>query len=433
MLPRIKRWKLEAVDRLRYHPLLRGAAGRCLTWTAGGNGHGQQELVRSIVKLCTAARCTTVQAKVRAIQRTIQERVRELRPKEVDWSGLVRNIEQPRIHRALILKPWMGPREKGVMYVSFEVDWFRLLWHCDLQAFSERYDLVVSPTDSPHSVLNYVFAGHYPGRIYSLISHHCDIVDLPRVAPNYVVVPLYASQWVLPEYFQPLPLAKRDIDLIMVANFAKVKRHLALFAALKKMPARFRVHLIGQDQDGRTAETLRAEAGYYGVADRFTIQSNVPDYRDVAAAMCRARASVILSRREGSCVVVAESMFANTPIGLLEDAEIGSRAFINPQTGRLLKHRDLAGQLTELIERAGEFAPRAWAEKNIDCFSSSHTLNELLKRHAAADGQEWTRDIAPLCWRPDPKLVRAADVARLQGEREDMKQRFGVEVGPFPA
>jgi glycosyltransferase involved in cell wall biosynthesis len=431
MLAGLKRRKLEAIDRLRYNPLLRRAVGRCLSLTAGADPRDHQALVRSIVKLCAAARCTISEPRIRALQHAIHERLRNLRPKEVDWSPYVRQIDHPRIRRALLLKPWLGPRQKGVVYVSFEVDWFKLLWQCDLQAFSERYDLVVSPTDSPHSVLNYVFAAAYPGRIFSLISHHSDIADLPHVSPKYEVVPLYASQWVLPEFFQPRPLEQRDIDLIMVANFATVKRHWALFSALRKLPARFKVHLIGQDQDGRTAQTLREEAGLYGVADRFTIQSNVPHYADVAAALCRARASVILSQREGSCVVVAESMFANTPVGLLQNAEIGSRAFINPATGRFLQHRNLAGQLAELIERAGEFTPRAWAEQNIDCFRSSRSLNDLLKQSAAKEGQEWTEDIAPLCWRPDPELVRREDVARLQPEREEVKKRFGVEVGPW--
>jgi glycosyltransferase involved in cell wall biosynthesis len=429
MLALLKRWKLETADRFKCSSLVRGAAGQYLGWTAGTDGQDQQALVRSIVKLCAAARYTTKEARIRAIQRTLQERVGALRPREVDWSPFVKQIDHPGIHRALLLKPCLGPRERGVMYVSFEIDWFKLLWHCDLRAFSDRYDLVVSPSSSPHNILSYVFAGSYPGRIYSLISNHADIADLPHVASNHVVVPLYASQWVLPELFQPRPLAERDIDLIMVANFAKVKRHIALFSALRKLPARFRVHLIGQDQDGRTAQTLHEEAGCYGVARRFTVQSNAR-YHEVAGALCRARASVILSRREGSCVVVTESMFANTPVGLLEDAEIGSRAFINQATGRFLKHHDLAVQLADLIERAGEFSPRAWAEQNIDCFHSSRTLNDALQQHAQRDGRDWTQDLAALCWRPDPELVRREDVLRLQAEREDVKKTFGIDVGP---
>ena len=46
----------------------------------------------------------------------------------------------------------------------------------------------------------------------------------------------------------------------MVANFAKYKRHQALFAVLRSMPKEFRIHLHGQDQDGRGIKTIREMA-----------------------------------------------------------------------------------------------------------------------------------------------------------------------------
>ena len=193
--------------------------------------------------------------------------------------------------------------------------------------------------------------------IFSLISHHGDIAELPHVSPKYEVVPLYASQWVLPEFFQPRPLGDRDIDLIMVANFATVKRHWALFSALRQLPARFKIHLIGQDQDGRTAQTLRQEAAWYGVADRFTIQSNVPNYMDVAAAMCRARASVILSQREGSCVVVAESMFANTPGRIATRRRNRLAGVHQPGHGPLFAAWELGGTANRVDRAGGRFHP----------------------------------------------------------------------------
>ncbi len=72
-------------------------------------------------------------------------------------------------------------------------------------------------------------------------------------------------------------------------------------------------------------------------------RSPAPHAEVVARWLCRARASVILSRREGSCVVVAESLFADTPAALLENAEVGSRAFINASTGRLLRDQQPLG------------------------------------------------------------------------------------------
>ena len=82
------------------------------------------------------------------------------------------------------------------------------------------------------------------------------------------------------------------------------------------------------------------------------------------------------------------------------------------------------------LATADRYTPRQWAEANISCFKSSVRLNEILKRDALADGQEWTRDLFPLCWQPDPRLVYPADWQSMKGERADIKARFGVTLGP---
>jgi glycosyltransferase involved in cell wall biosynthesis len=231
-----------------------------------------------------------------------------------------------------------------------------------------------------------------------------------------------------PEAVQPVPHAQRDIDLLMVANFAKFKRHFALFRAVRHLPRSWRIHLIGQAQDGRTAETARALAEAYGVGDRFTIQSDAR-HDEVARAFARSRLSLILSKREGSCVVVAESMFADTPVGVLEGAELGSRTFINPQTGRLLKEGNLAGQLIAFHARSAEFAPRAWAVENISCHRSIAVLNEFLRRLSLDQGQEWTQDILAMCRRPDPRLIRPEDWQKVAPARQTFLTRWGLELG----
>jgi glycosyltransferase involved in cell wall biosynthesis len=429
MVSLLKRWKLQAEDTLKYNPLVRGALSRYQRWTTAAANGDQQVLAASIQRLCAAARLASGEAAKQAIASQLRARLGLLRPREVDWSPFADHLTEPVLPRSVVLKPWLSPREKGVLFVSFEKEWFRLLLHCDLKHFSDRYDLVVAPSGDPHNLLNCVFAAAYPGKVFTLISNAVDQMVLPRLAPNFVVIPLYASNWVLPTLFEPRPFAARDVDLIMVANFAKFKRHLTLFAALRNMDRKLRVLLIGQHQDGRTEETIRREAAYYGVADRFAAQSNVT-YAGVTQALCRARASVILSRREGSCVAIAESLFAGAPASMLESAEIGSRAFINAATGVFLQERTLAQQLTDLIARAEAFAPRLWAEENISCFHSTGQLNAIFRQQALDAGGEWTQDIATLCWRPDPALVHAADVERLQPARADIQERFGLVVGP---
>ena len=430
VLTAVKRYRIDAEDRLRYSPFVRGLLSRLTSLREQVSpGTDSQALARSVARLCTAARLTDDPARVERIQRRIHSRVRRLDPHRVDWAEFVPDIEERRVARGVILKPWVGPREPGVVFVSFESEWIKLLRHCDLRAFSQRYALVVAPSWSPHSLVNYVFPTAYPGPVFSLISHPNDPGVIPHMAPNYRVVPLLASHWVNPGLFNPRPRAERDIDIVMVANFGKFKRHHALFTGLRKMPPQIKVLLVGQDQDARTAATIREEARCYGVDGRLTIRSNAP-YGDVLDALCRSRVSVILSRREGSCVAVAESLFADTPAALLEDAAVGSRAFINPATGRFLSGHGLAAQLEEFIAEADRYAPRRWAEEHISCFRSTRVLNAALREHARAAGGEWSRDIWDLCWRPDPRLVHLADEKEMLPEREAFRERFGLDLGP---
>jgi glycosyltransferase involved in cell wall biosynthesis len=241
---------------------------------------------------------------------------------------------------------------------------------------------------------------------------------------------MLASHWVNPSLFRPLPRGERDIDLVMVAAWGKYKRHHVLFRALREMPKQLNVQLVGQDQEGRTADTIRAEAASYGVEDRFGLTANA-SYEQVVETLCRAKASVLLSLQEGSAVVVAESLFADTPVALLENAQIGSRAFINESTGMLLRRRDLAGQLMQFLARSDLFRPRMWAERHISCSQSTDRLNRILEQHALGDGQSWTGDIFPLCWRPDPRLVHREHWQELSAERAEFRSRYGLEVGPW--
>ena len=270
----LKRRRLEIEDWLRYHPRVRRAICQWKLWRG-----------RSIVELCAAARLADDTVLEQQIQERIVAAVAQLDPGRLDWTEFVPDIGDPRIHKAAILKPFLGPSEKGVVFISFESQWARLLGQKNEREFADRYTVVVAPSSSPHNFVNYVFPHVYPDPIFTLISNPRDLDVLPRVSSRLIVAPLYASHWVNPEFYQPLPRAERPFDLIMVASWGKVKRHQALFAALRTMPKEMRVLLVGQDQEGRTADTIRELAGWYGVADRFTILTNQP-HREVTKLFC---------------------------------------------------------------------------------------------------------------------------------------------------
>lgn len=428
-----KRLRLWLADGLRYSPLVRGGLCRWqLLRDTLARPHSSQRLARSVARLCGAARLATTDASMVRIEARIRQHAERLRWEEVNWEGLVPRIRDANLSKAVLLKPRVSEREKGVVFVSFEDQWMKLLAHCDLERFAQRYTLVVSPTwCPPHSVVNCLFPLAYTGPIFSLISNHRDLTLFPRLSHKYRMVPLYASSWVNPAFYTPLPHDRRDLDVVMVANFGTYKRHHVLFRALRELPSHVRATLVGQAQGGRTADTLRAEARAFGVEQRVTVLSSVTN-ETLADCLARAKVSVILSRREGSCVAVVESMFADTPVVLLQGAEVGSAAFITPATGTLVPERRLAEGILNTIQRRNTFAPRRWAMANVSCHRSSATLNSFLRDAALADGQQWTRDVATLCWRPDPQLVEPECAPGLREEWEWARAHLGVELGPPP-
>jgi glycosyltransferase involved in cell wall biosynthesis len=428
------RARITAEDRLRHDAAVRAASARALAYRAlrrsDGSAAGE---ARVIAGLCDAVRAAWPTPYAWTLEERIRERVERLKGRDLDWGSLVPGAAELRLAKAVALKPWISDREKGVVFISFENQWAKLLTLPNVEEFAARYTLVLAPGWSPpHSLVNVLFPARYPGRIHTLISNAEDLETFARIAPNVTPLPLYASSWVDPRLFKPLPRSRRDVDLLMVANFGKFKRHFALFRALQSMPRGLRVTLVGQSQDARDAGSILAEADLYGVRDRFTLLRDVP-YERLAELFCRSRATVVLSRREGSCVVVAESLFADAPCALLRGAAIGSRAFLNDQTGVLLDERDLAAELVRFVERVDDFRPREWAESRISCVESSRVLNEALKESALCAGEDWSEDIATLAWAPDPVLPRAADHARVERAYLDLEKRFGLTFGWRPA
>jgi glycosyltransferase involved in cell wall biosynthesis len=426
----LKRLKIQFEDFVRFHPATRNAlAYWTLLKTRGAKASNTAEATQTVEKLCQAARLTTTEAMMRKVEAAIERQLPAINPAEVPWSEYYPDFNDELLWKAIVLKPYVSAREKGVVFISFDTRMAQLAKSKDLKAFAERYTLVLSPQWSPpHSIATYLFPLLYPDDIFCLISNERDMVYFPRISKRYRMIPLYASSWVDARKYTPVERAEKDIDIFMLANFAKYKRHHALFAALRDVPKKYRIVLVGQRDGGRTRETILEEARAFGVEDRFEIRENVSE-QELHDTFVRAKTSLILSRREGSCVAVVESMFANTPVAVYEDAEVGSRAFVNAQTGKLLRREGVGAQLAAFVEESAQYEPRKWVMENgVDCIASSAVLNEALKTAALGNGAEWTEDIATLRWRPDPRYYFPEDLERLRPSYEDLEKRCGIVI-----
>lgn len=428
------RWSIfrqRVLDSLFHHPRLRHVRAIAALWKARMSGVSGRAPLDAAVDGVKAARLAIFNSGTQvAAEDFVRRCATQRRPGPVAWERYSPKYGIGQIQLGVVLKAPVSAREKGVVLIAFEYQWARLLRSEHLAEFAANFDLVLSPTwTPPHAMMTAVFPDFYPGqRIFTLISGEEDKAVFPRLSEKYRVVPLLASNWVNPSLYEPVEFGAKDIDIVMLANFSRYKRHFALFSALQEAPERLVACLAGRPWGGITADRMWEMARTYGVADRIEIIEGASDVQ-VRNLLARAKVSLILSRQEGSCIAVAESLFAGTPVGLLEDARVGSKVFINGKTGVLFKHRGLGRQLADFVASAHQFQPREWAlEHGISCFGSTRVLNDILCQEQVREGLPWTADIAVHQWSPEPRLTRAEDRERLRPVYTYLREKLGISI-----
>jgi glycosyltransferase involved in cell wall biosynthesis len=340
------------------------------------------------------------------------------------------------LQKSLILKAPRPGGEKGVLYVSFEVNWLRLLTHYNVQQLLDEYYFVAASSSSPPDFRAHWALAHLtPDPIFCQVSNQGEVAQHRRLPHNILPLPLMASDWINPDYYAPRPHASREIDILMVAGWSRIKRHWLLFRALRRMRKDLRVVLIGQDMDGRTADAVYRDAAAYGVAGRLEFVRDA-SIDLVSTYQCNSKVSIVLSRREGSSIVVTESLFADAPVAMAYNAHIGSRAYINAQTGTLVNAERMSRDLSRFVEESASYAPRAWALKHIACVQSTERLNAALRADSEGRGLPWSEDIKSFCWRPDPIYLHRDDTLVMAPAYAHLAERHGIEVAgqrPAPA
>jgi len=410
------RAKLRIRDTIRYSPLLKklAAAGTAMRLPLAGSAARKAALV-------TRARRHTGNG---WLGRWVDKRASRLwgrtenvwKRERIGWEKYPSAQTCSSLDRTIVLKA-PGPNgEKGVILLMMEANWLRLFAGTtpnEIAALDECYTFILSTGWSPTDYALIALAAESLRHPFFVQS--CNYGEIPLLEsfhPRVRCLPMIACDWINPDLYSPKPFSERETDILMVANWAPFKRHWHLYEALAKMPTSLRITLIGQPEQGHTAESSHKQAKRLGVKQdiRFIDQATIDE---VQQHQCDSRISLILSRREGCCVAVCESLFAGSPVGMVRGAHVGPLAYINDQTGAVLGLGRTDRQLMAFLERASSCSPREWAMNRISCFASIKRVNEAMKAEAIDAGRPWTVDLATPCWRPYPRYVDFQDHERL--------------------
>ena len=416
-------------DQLTYSPAMRGISARVAATLAGLMPNPQARL-----RWLTRALEMGEQL---ALHRKLAGRLQlgGVFADRVPWMATVRASGRYQEHfrrrttlnRSIILKAPGGDGEKGLLLMTFEYNWARLclgLNEAELAWMAARFNFVFSASWSPtdYAVLGLAVAS-LPDTLFVQSCNYSERQRIESFHPRLKCLETLPCDWISPESHVPKSLGDRRIDLLMVANWGRFKRHWEFFEVLSRLPAGLNVVLVGQPAEGRDSEFIRRLAQDKGVRQQLTIHECLPIH-EVAALQADARVSVIMSRREGCCVAAVESLMAGCALAMRDDAHVGPVTYIHPQTGARLRPGHLAEDLQNLLQRTSEIQSREWCLQNACGDRSWAKLNQLMRVHETANARPWHQDIAVPCWRPHPTFRHVEEQQRLRPVYQDLHQRF---------
>lgn len=350
----------------------------------------------------------------------------------------LQQADNTEISRSAIIKPFVSEREPGLLLVSFEQNLETILRLRSFAQFSAQYRIIFLPTWQPfYTTAACLLAARSQEPFFIMPSAFSEEDLCQKFTPLCHFLPFHAASWVHGDFYDT-PRSTKTIDILMVANFSKYKRHWKLFEALSALPPTLRVTLAGPSWEGRTRNSLLGEARLFGVEKQITIvegASDSPSLRlkgqpTIRELLSKSRLFCAMSAKEGSYIAVAEALMAGTPVAMFRTAKIGTRAYINKETGFFLtKDRLLGPQLNEILQRCGSINPQAWAKRNISARANCKRLNALLRRWSEDHGLGWSNGIEPFFSRHfvfeymDPEAEE-----RLEPEYRRVKDQFGLSI-----
>ena len=290
----------------------------------------------------------------------------------------------------LFLKPYISPKEKGVLHVKYTeiLNAFPLLF--DINKIEERYHLVLEQSsESPYQPFN----GFYPTKSLVFVQSVSEREKVIHRAHGLIPVPLTSGDWVNRRNFGYDPTVPHVYDFCIVSTFQEYKRYPFLLAALKRYwKGDLKFAIVASTKLGFGRSYIDDLLKENGLTDHADIYLDIKP-AEVSHILNQSHCHVLCSLREGSPKVNSESMITGRPV-VIHKHHIGfpNWKFSPP----LVINYTNAENLVEAIKSCAKIDKKEVADlaaKMIGSERATEVLNEEVKKAALAKGEEWTMDI----------------------------------------
>src|SRR5687768_11803312 len=296
--------------------------------------------------------------------------------------------------RVLVVKT-ARPNERGVLFVDYSYVFPLLAGLFDLRAIAERYFIVLEPSWRDACSPEILAYSRLDAPVFVQTIEPHDHRLFAALRSNLQVIPIAANYWVDYRTSSITTTERRDIDVIMVASWSRIKRHWRVFKTLRRLRRqghRLRVALVGYQQDLSRAE-IENQARYFDVADQIEMFEGLSQ-DGVSSLLWRSKVHVLWSRTECANRAIIEAMLADVPVLVREGLTYGFHyPYINAQTGRFVREADLGQAILETVRSAKDYSPRQWVLDHMTCQQATAAVEEAVRLTAAQLGERWSEGL----------------------------------------
>lgn len=286
--------------------------------------------------------------------------------------------------------------EKGAIVIKYSYYFSLFLKVFDVDEIGKRFHIIFEPSWAGLCEVNILAYTQFKFPIFLQVYEDRDKSFIESLKSNIIPVDVGPSWFINHEEFGlDVNQAQKDIDIIMVAAWAKFKRHQAFFQAVKPLITsrpELNITLVGYPVDMTKEQVM-------SLADKFNLKDNLTIYEwikpeEVAALQSRAKVNVLWSKFEGNNRAIIEGMFCDSPAILREGHNYGqSYDYINNKTGCYANEKNLSSKLSQILDGKYKFSPRSYVMKNRNCIVGTQRLNEALKIYELSVDRKWTTNL----------------------------------------
>lgn len=303
---------------------------------------------------------------------------------------------QPEKMLGTIITVLKSPKEneKGVLILNYS--YYFLMFHkfYQVENILDNYIIILEPSWAGFCELSILSYMYLPQDVYLMCYEERDLKFISSLNSSLIPLELGPSWFVNHENFQPLDVEK-NIDVIMVAAWAKFKRHGDFFKAIAKLKEQGitpKIVLVGYQVD-MTKQQIFDLASYHGVDQWLTIYESIT-HAEVAELLNKSKVNVLWSKFEGNNRAIIEGMFCNTTVIMRKGHNYGENYdFINNHTGCFADEDTLAASIKNILSTYDNYTPRDYVLNNRSCIKATEIMNSVLSKREGTQGRSWTENM----------------------------------------